>query len=89
LNIELLDGIIDSSSKKITIKIDSTTLDLDEVQKLKKTLSKHRGSKPVYFDIIDPKNEFKLNMISEHTRVSITKELLISLENDEFRYKLN
>ena len=86
---ELLDGIIDSSSKKITLKIDSTTLNLDEVQKLKKTLSKHKGSKPVYFDIIDPKNEFKLNMISEQTRVSITKDLLISLEKDEFSYKLN
>ena len=89
LNMELLDGIIDSSSKKITLKIDSTTLNLDEVQKLKKTLSKHKGSKPVYFDIIDPKNEFKLNMISEQARVSITKELLVSLEKDEFIYKLN
>ena len=89
LNMELLDGIIDSSSKKITLKIDSTTLNLDEVQKLKKTLSKHKGSKPVYFDIIDPKNEFKLNMISEQARVSITKDLLVSLEKDEFIYKLN
>jgi DNA polymerase-3 subunit alpha len=89
LNMELLDGIIDSSSKKITLKIDSTTLNLDDVQKLKKTLSKHKGSKPVYFDIIDPKNEFKLNMISERTKVTITKDLLISLEKDEFIYQLN
>ena len=89
LNMELLDGIIDSSSKKITLKIDSTTLNLDEVQKLKKTLLKYKGSKPVYFDIIDPKNEFKLNMISEQARVSITKDLLVSLEKDEFIYKLN
>ena len=86
---ELLDGIIDSSSKKITLKIDSTSLNLDEVKKLKKTLSKHKGSKPVYFDIFDPKNEFKLNMISEKTRVSINKDLLTSLEKDEFIYKLN
>ena len=89
LNMELLDGIIDSSSKKITLKIDSTSLNLDEVKKLKKTLSKHKGSKPVYFDIFDPKNEFKLNMISEKTRVSINKDLLTSLEKDEFIYKLN
>jgi DNA polymerase-3 subunit alpha len=89
LNMELLDGIIDSSSKKITLKIDSTTLNFDEVKKLKKILSKHKGSKPVYFDIIDPKKEFKLNMISEHSRVSITKDLLISLEKEEFSYKLN
>ena len=86
---ELLDGIIDSSSKKITLKIDSTSLNLDEVKKLKKTLSKHKGSKPVYFDIFDSKNEFKLNMISEKTKVSINKDLLTSLEKDEFIYKLN
>ena len=86
---ELLDGIIDSSSKKITLKIDSSTLNFDDIQKLKKTLSKHKGSKPLYFDIHDPKNEFKMNMISELLKVSITKELLINLERDEFLYKLN
>ena len=89
LNMELLDGIIDSSSKKITIKIDSSTLNFDEVKKLKKIFSKHKGSKPVYFDILDTNNEFKLNMISEQTKVSITKDLLSSLEKEEFLYKLN
>jgi DNA polymerase-3 subunit alpha len=89
LNMELLDGIIDSSSKKITFKIDSSNFNENEVKKLKNTLSKHKGSKPVYFDIHDSKNKFKLNMISEQAKVSITKELLVSLEQDEFRYKLN
>jgi len=89
LNMELLDGIIDSSSKKITFKIDSSNFNENEVKKLKNTLSKHKGSKPVYFDIHDSNNKFKLNMISEQAKVSITKELLVSLEQDEFRYKLN
>ena len=89
LNMELLDGIIDSSSKKITLKIDSSTLNLDEVKKLKKIFSKHKGSKPVYFDILDTNNEIKLNMISQQTKVSITKDLLTSLEKEEFLYKLN
>ena len=89
LNMELLDGIIDSSSKKITLKIDSSTLNLDEVKKLKKIFSKHKGSKPVYFDILDTNNEIKLNMISQQTKVSITKDLLKSLEKEEFSYKLN
>ena len=89
LNMELLDGIIDSSSKKITFIVDSSNFNENEVKKLKNTLSKHKGSKPVYFDIHDSKNKFKLNMISEQAKVSITKELLVSLEQDEFRYKLN
>ena len=89
LNIELLDGIIDSSSKKITLKIDSNNLNKKEVNKLENTLSKHKGSKPVYFDIHDSKNGLKLNMISETTKVSITKELLLKLEENEFTYKLN
>jgi DNA polymerase-3 subunit alpha len=89
LNMELLDGIIDSSSKKITFKIDSSNFNENELNKLKNTLSKHKGSKPVYFDIYDSKNKYKLNMISEQAKVSITKELLVSLEQDEFRYKLN
>jgi DNA polymerase-3 subunit alpha len=89
LNMELLDGIIDSSSKKITFKIDSSNFNENEIKKLKNTLSKHKGSKPVYFDIHDSKNKFKLNMISEQAKVSISKELLVSLEQDEFRYKLN
>ena len=89
LNIELLDGIIDSNSKKITLRIDSSAIVNDDVKKLKSTLSKFKGSSPVYFDIHDSKNEFKLNMISEDTKVNISKELLISLEEDEFLYKLN
>ena len=88
-NSSLLDGIIDSSSKKITFIIDSSNFNESEIKKLKNILSKHKGSKPVYFDIHDSKNNFKINMISEQAKVSITKELLVSLEQDEFRYKLN
>ena len=89
LNVELMDGIIDSNSKKITLRVDSTAIVNDNIKKLKSTLSKFKGSSPVYFDIHDSKNEFKLNMISEDTKVNISKELLISLEEDEFLYKLN
>ncbi|MDA0331189.1 MAG: hypothetical protein O2785_04395, partial [Bacteroidetes bacterium] len=89
LNIELLDGIIDSNSKKITLKLESSAIKKEDVIKLKSTLSKYKGSSPIYFDINDYKNEFKLNMISEDTKVNISKELLISLEEDEFIYKLN
>ena len=89
LNVELMDGIIDSNSKKITLRVDSSAIVNDDIKKLKSTLSKFKGSSPVYFDIHDSKNEFKLNMISEDTKVKISKELLISLEQDEFLYKLN
>ena len=89
LNIELLDGIIGSNSKKITLRVDSSVIVNDDVKKLKSTLSKFKGSSPVYFDIHDSNNEYKLNMISEDTKVSISKELLISLEENEFIYKLN
>ena len=89
LNIELLDGIINSNSKKITLKVDSKSINNDDILKLKSTLTKYKGSSPVYFDIHDSKNEFKLNMISEDTKVNISKELLLSLEEDEFLYKLN
>ena len=89
LNIELLDGIINSNSKKITLKVDSKSIKNDDILKLKFTLSKYKGSCPVYFDINDSNNEFTLNMISEDTKVNISKELLLSLEEDEFQYKLN
>ena len=89
LNIELLDGIINSNSKKITLKVDSKSIKNNDILKLKSTLTKYKGSSPVYFDIHDSKNEFKLNMISEDTKVNISKELLLSLEENEFLYKLN
>ena len=59
LNIELLDGIINSNSKKITLKVDSKSINNDDILKLKSTLTKYKGSSPVYFDIHDSKNEFK------------------------------
>ena len=89
LNIELLDGIITSSSKKITLKIDSSLIKEDDILKLGNILKKFKGSKPLYFDIHDIDNEFKLNMISEDKKVDISKDLLMALDNEEFTYKLN
>ena len=84
---------LDISNKNDVIKIighpHSKSINNDDILKLKSTLTKYKGSSPVYFDIHDSKNEFKLNMISEDTKVNISKELLLSLEEDEFLYKLN
>ena len=56
-----------------------------EVQKLKKTLSKHKGSKPVYFDIIDPKNEFTPAL---QTKVVIDPSFDIEKSTNEFNSSL-
>ena len=88
LNIELLDGIIHTNSKKITLKINSSSVKLEEVKKLKAIINKYKGNKPLYFDIIDKENEFKLNMISEDLKVSISRDLLISLEKENFEYHI-
>ena len=84
---------INETNKNDVIKLigipHSKSINNDDILKLKSTLTKYKGSSPVYFDIHDSKNEFKLNMISEDTRVNISKELLSSLEEDEFLYKLN
>ena len=85
---KILVGLTDKQINKIDLP-ENVHEAIRELKKLKNTLSKHKGSKPVYFDIHDSKNKFKLNMISEQAKVSITKELLVSLEQDEFRYKLN
>ena len=88
LNVELLDGIINTNSKKITLKINSSSVSLQEVKRLKTIINKFKGNKPLYFDIIDKEKEFKLNMISEDLKVSISRDLLISLEKENFVYQI-
>ncbi len=89
LNFELLNGIIESNAKKITVKLDLNKLEDQDIKLLKKNLSKHKGKNPLYFDIYDSDKEIKLSLISEKTKVSIGRDLLKMLDEDKFLYKLN
>ena len=89
LNFELLNGIIESNAKKITVKLDLKKLEDQDIKLLKKNLSKHKGKNPLYFDIYDSDKEIKLSLISEKTKVSIGRDLLKMLDEDKFLYKLN
>jgi len=89
LNFELLNGIIESNAKKITLKLDIKNLEEDQIKLLSKKLSKHKGKHPLYFDVYDPEKEIKLSLISENNKVSITRDLLKTLEENKLNYKLN
>ena len=89
LNFELLNGIIETNAKKITLKMDIKNLEEEQIKLLSKKLSKHKGKNPLYFDVYDSEKEIKLSLISEKNKVSITRDLLKTLEENKLHYKLN
>ena len=89
LNFELLNGVIESNAKKITLKLDIKNLEEDQIKLLSKKLSKHKGKHPLYFDVYDSEKKIKLSLISENNKVSITRDLLKTLEENKLHYKLN
>ena len=69
--------------------MDIKNLEEDQIKLLSKKLSKHKGKHPLYFDVYDSEKEIKLSLISENNKVSITRDLLKTLEESKLHYKLN
>ena len=70
-------------------KLASDSIEEEQIKILSKKLSKHKGKNPLYFDVYDSEKEIKLSLISEKNKVSITRDLLKTLEENKLHYKLN
>jgi len=85
----LLQEVMDSYAKKLTIKLDIAALQEKRIKALKNTLVSHKGNHMLNFIVYEMEEQIKVNLASRKQKVQISSELLTTLEEQEFHYKLN
>lgn len=85
----LLQEVMDSYAKKLTIKLNIDELKKEEIHQLKDTLVSHKGNHPLNFVVYEMEEQIKVNLSSRKQKVQISSELLKQLEENQVHYKLN
>ena len=85
----LLQDVMDSYAKKLTIKLNIDNLREERIKTLKNAINSHKGDHTLNFVVYEMEEEIKVNMISRKQKVQISSELLSTLEEAEVHYKLN
>jgi DNA polymerase-3 subunit alpha len=85
----LLQEVMDSYAKKLTIKLNIDELKKEGIHQLKDTLVSHKGNHPLNFVVYEMEEQIKVNLSSRKQKVQISSELLKQLEENQVHYKLN
>ena len=85
----LLQEVMDSYAKKLTIKLNIDELKKEGIHQLKDTLVPHKGNHPLNFVVYEMEEQIKVNLSSRKQKVQISSELLKQLEDNQVHYKLN
>ncbi|WP_298502737.1 DNA polymerase III subunit alpha [uncultured Maribacter sp.] len=85
----LLQEVMETYAKKLTINLDVAQLKEENVKQLKDTISSFTGTHPLNFIVYEMEEKIKVNMSPRKQKVQITPELLAALEGQEVKYKIN
>lgn len=85
----MLQDVMDTFAKKLTVKLDISQLKEEDVTGLKDTFSVHPGNHPLNFMIYEMEDAIKVNLSCRKQKVQISSELLKELEQMEVHFKLN
>jgi len=88
-NFMLLQEVMETFAKKLTIKLNIDELKEEDVHELKHTLVSHKGNHSLKFIVYEMEEEIKVTLSSRKQKVRISSELLATLEDNEVHYKLN
>lgn len=85
----LLQDVMDSFAKKLTIRLNIDELEEAQVHQLKDTLVSHKGEHPLSFVVYEMQEQIKVRLSSRKQKVQISSELLQRLEEQQVHFKLN
>ncbi|WP_340064908.1 DNA polymerase III subunit alpha [Ascidiimonas aurantiaca] len=88
-HLQMLQDVLESYAKKLTIQLDVNSLNTENITKLKELLSGHKGDHSLNFVVYEMEDEIKLTMPSRKQKVKITSSLLNLLDEEAVYYKLN
>lgn len=85
----LLQDVMESYAKKLTIKLNIDELEEENVHQLKDTLISHKGDHALNFIVYEMQEQIKVRLSSRKQKVQISSELLQRLEEQQVHFKLN
>ncbi len=88
-NFMMLQEVMESFARKLTIKLNIDELKEQQIQELKDTLVSYKGDHSLHFIVYEMEEEIKVNLSCRKQKVQITSELLATLNQKDFHYKLN
>ncbi len=88
-NIQLLQEVMDTHAKKLTISIDINEVAEARINEIKQILDQHKGDGRLHFQIFEPNSALYVKMPSRKQKVKISPELLHDLEAHTVHYKVN
>ena len=86
---QLLHDVIETFAKKLTIQMNVREITESQVEFLKSSLITDEGKHTINFLFYEMSEKIKLQMGSRTKKVTITPDLLASLESESIYYKLN
>ena len=88
-SMQMLQEVMDSHTKKLTIQLPIGDVNDDSIANLKEIISSHKGDKQLELIIYEASEKIKITMPSKKFKIDISNELLKKLEDEQIRYKLN
>ncbi|MFI2742151.1 DNA polymerase III subunit alpha [Zhouia sp. PK063] len=88
-SIQLLQDIMETYAKKLTLNLTLDDIKEDRIDHLKDLFTLHKGDHQLTFIVYEHENEIKLSMPSRKQKVKISNELLYELQQQNVSYKLN
>ena len=88
-NIQLLHDVMGIYAKKLTVQLNITELQEQQIDELKDIFQNHPGDNNLNFVVYEMQEQVKLHMPSRKQKIRISQELLDRLEEKQVLYKLN
>ena len=88
-NIELLQDLREKNTKAVQLKISSSDLNEELIQKLNQLFTDNQGSCPIKFNVFDTIEGLEINLPSRSIRIKPSNELFEDLAKLDVGYKLN
>ena len=88
-NFKLLQDVVKSFARKLSIQLNLDDIEEDKIDEIKKLLVKHKGDHNLSFVVYDEKEKMKIDMHTSKHKINISQELLELLDQGKIYYKLN
>ncbi|WP_456377549.1 DNA polymerase III subunit alpha [Lutibacter sp.] len=88
-DIQILQGVLEKQSKKITLQLNITTINENRINEISTMLKENKGTVPLDFLVYDLAEEIKLNLHSRSIKVNVDNVFLKVLESEGIKFRIN
>jgi DNA polymerase-3 subunit alpha len=88
-SMQMLQEVMDSHAKRLTIQLPIEEVNNDHIINLKKIITDYKGDKHLELIIYETSEKIKITMPSKKFKIDISNDLLKRLEKEQISYKLN